>query len=139
MLRFEAPDEELFRAIKPFLQDLFPDSFLSEQIRLLGDTAFSYAYREGTMSREDFRKYLCSWFERMAELLSPVSIRSLTRRQKRFIEAYLECDGNGAEAARRAGYSEGSARKIASRLLKNSKIRKQLEDRRRRDRPDGEL
>lgn len=37
-------------------------------------------------------------------------------RQRRFAEVYVEC-GNAAEAARRAGYSERTARSIGQRLL----------------------
>ena len=41
----------------------------------------------------------------------------LTERQKRFIDYYIQY-GNGAKAAREAGYSEKSARREASRLMK---------------------
>ena len=42
--------------------------------------------------------------------------RRLTIKQERFIDAYIET-GNGAEAARQAGYSEQTARAIASENL----------------------
>jgi phage terminase small subunit len=42
---------------------------------------------------------------------------ALTQQQREFIEHYLQCGFNGAEAARRAGYSERTARQQASRLL----------------------
>jgi hypothetical protein len=41
---------------------------------------------------------------------------TLTIKQERFVVAYILC-GNGAEAARRAGYSERTARQIASENL----------------------
>lgn len=40
----------------------------------------------------------------------------MNERQRRFAEIYVEC-GNAAEAARRAGYSERTARSIGQRLL----------------------
>src|SRR5258708_7789635 len=45
----------------------------------------------------------------------------LTERQQRFVEHYLIL-GNGAEAARRAGYSRRSALGIASYLLRRPQI-----------------
>ncbi len=45
----------------------------------------------------------------------------LTRRQKAFVDHYLTCR-NGAEAARRAGYAEPSARITASKLLTKGNI-----------------
>ena len=42
--------------------------------------------------------------------------RSLTDRQERFVVEYLAC-ANGAEAARNAGYSEHTAREMASENL----------------------
>lgn len=44
-----------------------------------------------------------------------------TRRKEAFVQAYLEC-GNGAEAARRAGYSERAAKKVASELLRHDPL-----------------
>lgn len=52
----------------------------------------------------------------------------LTKKQQVFIDEYLKCF-NGAEAARRAGYSEHTARKIASELLKNVDISGQIQAR----------
>lgn len=52
----------------------------------------------------------------------------LTDQQQRFIDEYLVC-WNGAEAARRAGYSEKTARIQASRLLTNANIRAAVEAR----------
>lgn len=45
----------------------------------------------------------------------------MTDRQKRFAEYYASC-GNSAEAARRAGYSEKTARSQGQRLLTNADI-----------------
>ena len=47
----------------------------------------------------------------------------LTPRQQRFIEFLLITMGNGAKAARMAGYSDRSAKEIAYQLLKEQKIR----------------
>lgn len=47
--------------------------------------------------------------------------KQLTRKQQAFIDAYLVCF-NGAEAARRAGYSAKTARQTASDLLAESYI-----------------
>ncbi len=48
-------------------------------------------------------------------------------RQKRFCEEYAAC-GNGAEAARRAGYAERGARQHADRLLTNVDIQKYIHE-----------
>ena len=53
----------------------------------------------------------------------------LTDKQRAFVEAYLECGFNGAEAARRAGYSEKSIYSIASENLTKPKIREAIEQR----------
>lgn len=54
--------------------------------------------------------------------------KKLTRKQEVFISEYLRCF-NGAEAARRAGYSEASARKTASLLLADADINGQIQAR----------
>lgn len=54
--------------------------------------------------------------------------KKLTRKQEVFISEYLRCF-NGAEAARRAGYSEASARKTASLLLADADINRQIQTR----------
>ena len=51
------------------------------------------------------------------------SEEKLTPRQQRFIEFLLITMGNGAKAARMAGYSDRSAKEIAYQLLKEQKIR----------------
>jgi predicted GIY-YIG superfamily endonuclease len=48
-----------------------------------------------------------------------------TKRQQVFIDEYLKCF-NGAEAARRAGYSEKSARQTGSDLLANPDIKEYI-------------
>ena len=52
----------------------------------------------------------------------------LNKRQQVFIDEYLSCF-NGAEAARRAGYSEKSARFQASELLADPNISQQIQAR----------
>lgn len=52
----------------------------------------------------------------------------INAQQERFIEEYIRCR-KGAEAARRAGYSDKSARVQASRLLTNANILKEIEER----------
>jgi len=52
----------------------------------------------------------------------------INRKQQIFIDEYLRCF-NGAEAARRAGYSEKTARTIASNLLSNVDINEQIQSR----------
>lgn len=52
----------------------------------------------------------------------------LTDQQQRFVDEYLVC-WNGAEAARRAGYSVDTARFQASRLLTNVNIRAAIDAR----------
>ncbi len=51
---------------------------------------------------------------------------SLTARQARFVELYLET-GNGTDAATKAGYEVGSAHVTASRLLRNAKVSEAIE------------
>lgn len=53
--------------------------------------------------------------------------KELTGKQKRFCEQYI-LDFNGARSAREAGYSEATAREIASELLTKPHIRAYLED-----------
>ena len=55
---------------------------------------------------------------------------ALTEKQKRFAEYYLET-GNGAEAARRAGYKEKNADNMASENLRKPAIIKYIQERRR--------
>lgn len=60
----------------------------------------------------------------------------MTYREKRFCSEYLICNKNGAEAARVSGYSENSARQIASDLLTLPNIQAEiarLEEERARD------
>jgi phage terminase small subunit len=52
----------------------------------------------------------------------------LTKKQRVFIEEYLQC-WNAAEAARRAGYSERTARNQASRLLAKANIQEEVQKR----------
>jgi len=52
----------------------------------------------------------------------------LTEKQKRFIDAYLEC-GNGSEAARRAGYSPRTANEQGSQLLAKLSVLDYFKDR----------
>ena len=54
--------------------------------------------------------------------------KQLTRKQQAFIDAYLVCF-NGAEAARRAGYTPKNARDTASDLLANPDISRQIDAR----------
>lgn len=53
---------------------------------------------------------------------------SLTKKRRVFVEEYLQC-WNSAEAARRAGYSERTARTIGSKLLTIIDIAKEIEKR----------
>lgn len=50
----------------------------------------------------------------------------MTNRQLFFAKYYVECSFNGAEAARRAGYSEKTARTSASRLLTNENVKAEI-------------
>lgn len=52
----------------------------------------------------------------------------LTKRQKRFIEFYLQT-GNGSESARKAGYTIKNAGVAASELLKNPRVAAELNTR----------
>ena len=53
----------------------------------------------------------------------------MTARQKRFVEAYIGNGGNGAAAAREAGYSSKTAKEISSQLLDNREIRAAIDER----------
>ena len=50
----------------------------------------------------------------------------MNERQRRFVAEYLK-DGNGTQAAIRAGFSENGAAVQATRLLKNAKVRSAIE------------
>jgi len=54
---------------------------------------------------------------------------SLTARQARFVELYLET-GNGTDAATKAGYEVGSAHVTASRMLRNANVSEAIAARR---------
>ena len=64
-------------------------------------------------------------------------LRKLTERQRRFVDEYMAC-GNGAEAARRAGYSEGIARVQASENLTKQNVKAELDRRRQEMSEDSE-
>ncbi len=53
----------------------------------------------------------------------------LTPKQARFVEEYL-VDGNGAAAARRAGYSPKRADQLALQTLRNAEVQTALDERR---------
>lgn len=52
----------------------------------------------------------------------------LTKKRRAFVEEYLQC-WNATEAAKRAGYSERTARQQGSRLLSNVDISQEIQDR----------
>lgn len=54
--------------------------------------------------------------------------KKITKKQQIFIDEYLRCF-NGAEAARRAGYSESRARTTAAELMAESSISEQIQAR----------
>lgn len=56
------------------------------------------------------------------------AVKPLSRKQQVFVDEYLKCF-NGAEAARRAGYSENRARQTANDLLSNSDVSLQIQSR----------
>ena len=61
--------------------------------------------------------------------IKPVKARELTYKQQSFVEYYIECNGNGTEAARKAGY-KGNDKVLevqGSRLLLNAMIKAQIE------------
>lgn len=51
--------------------------------------------------------------------------QKVSERRRRFIDAYIQC-GNGAEAARRAGYSAKSANVTGAKLLADADIRAEI-------------
>jgi phage terminase small subunit len=53
----------------------------------------------------------------------------LTDKEQAFINEYFLCGYNGAEAARRAGYSARSARVTAHRILTNANVRAEIDRR----------
>lgn len=54
--------------------------------------------------------------------------KKLTHKQRIFVDKYLQC-WNATDAARRAGYSERTARQIGSRLLTNVDISAEIDRR----------
>lgn len=57
-------------------------------------------------------------------------MKNITARHKRFVDLYCgECMGNGAAAARQAGYSEKRARVTASELLDDPDIQEMIDER----------
>lgn len=61
--------------------------------------------------------------------LTKVEDTKLTAKQDAFVDAYVANGGNGAAAAREAGYSEKSARIEGHRLLRNPLIVKEVYER----------
>ena len=53
--------------------------------------------------------------------------KKLTMKQRLFVEAYFECNYNGAEAARRAGYEGNNQRQISTELLSKPHIKAAIE------------
>ena len=54
--------------------------------------------------------------------------KGLTRKQRLFAEAWIEC-GNATEAAKKAGYSEGTAGRNADKVRKNTKVSAYIDER----------
>ena len=54
---------------------------------------------------------------------------SLNERQERCVDEWVRNGGNGAQAAREAGYSERTARSIAQRLLTNVDVKEAIQAR----------
>ena len=52
--------------------------------------------------------------------------RPLTLREARFVDAYVSNGGNGAAAAREAGYAPGAARVTASEILAKPNVRNRM-------------
>ncbi len=59
----------------------------------------------------------------------PIGSDGLTDKQRVFIEEYFACNLNATEAARRAGYSEKSARQIGAENLSKPSIRGAIDQR----------
>lgn len=59
---------------------------------------------------------------------SDLGASEITDKQRRFIDEYCR-DFNATRASKEAGYSEKSARQLASRLLSNANIRKAINER----------
>lgn len=55
--------------------------------------------------------------------------KKVSERRRRFVDEYVACGGNGAEAARRAGYSAKTANITASTLLADAEIRAAIDSR----------
>ena len=54
--------------------------------------------------------------------------KGLTHKQRLFAEAWIEC-GNATEAAKKAGYSEGTAGRNADKVRKNTKVSAYIDER----------
>ncbi len=60
--------------------------------------------------------------------------KNLSEKERRFVEAYMgEAAGNGAEAARLAGYAISSARQTADRLMSKADIKAAISKRQEAD------
>ncbi len=57
---------------------------------------------------------------------------ALSYQHQRFADEFVACDGNGAKAAVRAGYSKRRARQTAHDLVTNRDIAEEIEKQRRR-------
>ena len=68
-------------------------------------------------------------FRAVLSCFGVVSVAKLTEKQKRFVAEYL-VDLNATAAARRAGYSEKSASRIAIELLNKTQVSEEIQKRR---------
>lgn len=60
----------------------------------------------------------------------PKQKHGLDEMRRLFVEAFMgRCKGNGTQAAIAAGYAKGSAHVTASRLLRDAKVRRAIEER----------
>ena len=57
-----------------------------------------------------------------------IKVAKLTEKQQRFIDYYLQ-SGNGAAAAKKAGYAEKTANVVASKMLANVTIKSKIDER----------
>ncbi|MGA1876378.1 MAG: terminase small subunit [bacterium] len=119
--------DSILKGLLKFSEGFLPGDHLQKATDFLGQTF--YEFQEGRISEGNYKEELMNWHRSQLEILqpkNPETKRSLTLRQKKFINAY-RAHGNGSRAAREAGYSPRTARQAGSRNLKKPVIKAELE------------
>lgn len=125
MLAFEVKEIEksLLTGLLRFSEGLIDPNELTRITDELTEVWFKHQVEQASF--QEVKEAFIYWLEKQMNIIKKPRRRSLSERQRKFIEAFSTC-GNSAEAARQAGYSPRSSRQSASRLLKKPQIKEAI-------------